>query len=619
MHRDGDQQSRPPPLEPANTPTILLHSTRSLLHNPMMAIEEEPGTELLGHHHLLDWLEDSISFLPSFLNEPYCAPDATDRWYWDHGQTQDHQARPFDAAATTTPTGTVSSTASVSVPSVAEPEAPKKRKQPGGSPAVDKASQSLRRKTSPGCGDEGDGETEEDAEVRRNHPASAVAGRGKSSKKSQCRSGGGNQGNAGSKDVRWAEQLLNPCATAIQSRNPTRVQHLACVLRELASPSGDANHRLAAHGLRALTQHLSAWGMDEIPRGFGTSISAMNNRWGAPCTFVMTEPRLFRSALIRFQEVSPWFAFPNSLANASIAQVASVDLPVSSGRQPKKLHIVDIGVSHGIQWPTLLEALTRRPGRTPPLVRITTVAPGDDGPPAPFAAAPSGYDFSSHLLRYAKSINLNLEIRHVQSLDAGSLATTRADDRDETLVVCAQFRLHQLRHDGAEDELATSLAAIRGMAPDLVVLTEVEGDCCCALCCAAGGGFAAGFGKRVEFLWWFLDSTSAAFKGRDCGERRVVEGEAARALVEAAGTAVAAGGRERWRDRMVGMGFRGERLCEDALDGGRALLRKYDSNWEMRVVGENPEHPATAAAGAATAVCLCWKGKPVSFCSLWKV
>ena len=70
---------------------------------------------------------------------------------------------------------------------------------------------------------------------------------------------GSKGGGAGSdRDTRWAEQLLNPCATAVEAGNLSRVQHLFYVLGELASFSGDANHRLAAHGLHALVRMLPA-------------------------------------------------------------------------------------------------------------------------------------------------------------------------------------------------------------------------------------------------------------------------------------------------------------------------------------------------------------------------
>ena len=73
--------------------------------------------------------------------------------------------------------------------------------------------------------------------------------------------------------------------------------------------------------------------------------------------------------------------------------------------EPRQVHDVDIGVSHGVRWTTLLEALTRVPwGSTPPSVRLTVVGPAAT-PPVPFSASPPGYDCSPQLLRYTKSID----------------------------------------------------------------------------------------------------------------------------------------------------------------------------------------------------------------------
>ncbi|CAK9147836.1 unnamed protein product [Ilex paraguariensis] len=99
--------------------------------------------------------------------------------------------------------------------------------------------------------------------------------------------------------------------------------------------------------------------------------------------------------------------------------------------------------------------------------------------------------------------------------------------------------------------------------------------------------FANGFLRRVKYLWRFLDSASAAFKGREGEERRMMEVEAAKALTKT-------GERKEKCKRKTGVGFVREVLGEDALDGARALLRNYDSNWEMKVEErEMVLHPTT--------------------------
>ncbi|XP_020104738.1 nodulation-signaling pathway 1 protein [Ananas comosus] len=387
-------------------------------------------------HHLIEWLEDSVSFLPTFLEEPCAVADEICGYEWR------------------------------------------------------KVGIEIR-------GQDGNEEIEE-SELQRK-----VVVR----KKANGKGGGASSSNGGGKDARWAEQLLNPCAVAIEAANFSRVQHLFYVLDELASLSGDANHRVAFHGLRALSFRLfsSAAGASALRRPPSAAAAT-----AVPC-FATTEPKLFRSALIKFHEVSPWFTLPNALANAAILQTLTLDRA-----QARPLHVVDLGVSHGVQWPTLLEALTRRPGGgpQPPLVRLTVA--GDSAPPGPFSRAPPGYDFSSHLLRYAKSIDLNLRIDRAGSLAGRDLALGAG----ETLVVCAQFRLG---HAGHDDRTAI-LRSVRELNPDLVILSDLDG----ADSAVAGGGSPGGFARGAEMLWRFLDSTSAAFKGRDCGERRVVEGEGAR-------------------------------------------------------------------------------------------
>ncbi|KAJ4717784.1 putative Nodulation-signaling pathway 1 protein [Melia azedarach] len=505
-----------------------------------MTIEEpepNPTTD-----HLLDWLEDSVSFLPSFLDDPYNANEIDAYQWWNQGQdlAQEHL---INTAAT--PLNNTNSTVNISTTTslipAADSTAPSHptpsdstRKRRNTDDSIQRSSQNHQQRRNQG---RRIGETDEGNEEGVTVKKSA------GNKKNTNKNTGSNSNNGNNKEGRWAEQLLNPCAAAITAGNLTRVQHLLYVLHELASPTGDANHRLAAHGLRALTHHLSS-----LSSSSSTSTSI------GPVTFASTEPRFFQKSLLNFYDKSPWFAFPNNIANSSILQILAQD----QEDHARNLHILDIGVSHGVQWPTLLEALTRRAGGPPPLVRLTIIAP------------------TAHL--------------------NGQIIGTASE---ETLIVCAQFRLHHLNHN-TPDERTEFLRVLRSLEPKGLILSENNMDCSCSNC----GDFATGFALRVEYLWRFLDSTSAAFKGRESEERRVMEGEAAKALTNKGEMNE---GKEKWRERMRGIGFVGEIFGEDAIDGGRALLRKYDSNWEMRVEEKDG------------CIGLWWKGQPVSFCSLWKL
>ncbi|KAF5745554.1 nodulation-signaling pathway 1 protein isoform X1 [Tripterygium wilfordii] len=520
--------------------------------------------------HVLDWLEDSVSFLSSYLDDPYLGDIST--CWWDQSQDAGQ-----DFINTNTAFSSSTNNITTSPPPIVAKHSPpsgSSNKRKASDDQVLKASQNHHQRKSNGrrINKERDG----DGVVQEVVAAKKSVG----NKKSTGKVIGNNGSNSNNKEGRWAEQLLNPCAAAITAGNLSRVQHLLYVIHELASPTGDANHRLAAHGLRALTHHLSS-----------SSPSV------GPTTFASTEPRFFQRSLLKFYEVSPWFSFPNNIANASILQILSGETD-----QTRNLHILDIGVSHGVQWPTLLEALTRRSGGPPPLVRITVVAAtieADQNTETPFSIGPQGDNFSSRLLAFAKSMDINLQIERLDNYPLHKLdAHIINASSDETLIVCAQFRLHHLNHS-TPDERSEFFKALRSLEPKGVILSENNMDCSCTTC----GDFATGFSRRVEYLWRFLDSTSSAFKGRESEERRVMEGEAAKAMTNRREMNE---GKDKWCERMRGAGFVVEVFGEDAIDGARAMLRKYDSNWEMKVDEKDG------------CVGLWWKGQPVSFCSLWK-
>ncbi|CAN8270163.1 unnamed protein product [Cochlearia groenlandica] len=378
----------------------------------------------------------------------------------------------------------------------------------------------------------------------------------------------------GNKEERWAEQLLNPCALAVNARNSSRVQHYFCVLSELASPSGDANRRLAAFGLLALQHHLSS------------SSSATSSSWPVLDAFVSAEVKMFQNTLLKFYEVSPWFALHNNIANSAILQILAQDHIDNN----KDLHILDMGVSHGMQWPTLLEALSCREKVPTPRVRITVLS--DLTEDTPFSVGPPAYNYGTRLIGFAKSLNINLQIN---VLDKFQLIETSPH---ETLIVCVQFRMHQLKAS-IPYEVSEALKVLRSLGPKGVILCENNGEGNSS----HSGDFPEVFSRKLEYLWKFLDSTSSGFKEENSEERKLMEGEATKVFMN---TRQMSEGKEKWYEMMSEAGFVAEAFGEEAIIGAKSLLRKYDNNWEMKM------EDADTFAG------LLWKGEAVSFCSLWK-
>ncbi|KAK4790997.1 hypothetical protein SAY86_031410 [Trapa natans] len=511
--------------------------------------------------HILEWLEGSVTYSPTFLD------DNSDDYQWlESNQPVNHQDPAYAGANsfTTTITAEASRTTTPTTTPL-NPLSPNHHR--------------LKRKSLE--------EATPDQNVPCSQKAARPAKRSLALRKGAGKTVGRDSSNDSDKDGRWAEQLLNPCAAAVTAGDVSRVQHFLCVIHELASPTGDPNHRLAFHGLRALRHHLS-------PNFMYTATSTTTE---AVATFASSEPSFFRRSILNFNDHSPWFSLPSNVANSSILQLLRGLAPDKS----RSLHIVDIGVSHGAQWPMLLDSLSRRQGGPPRLIRLTIVSASSESDAGmPFSVGPAGYDYCRLLLDFAKKININLQINRLndhplQSLTSNAIRTTPG----ETLIVSTQFRLHYLNHN-VPDERTRFLKALRSLEPEGVILSENNSCCSCAGC----ADFATGFSRRVEYLWRFLDSANATYKGRESNERRMMEGEAAKALFNRADMNE---GKGKWFERMHGAGFSGEAFGEDAIEAARALLRKHDSNWEMRT----EENDGSLS--------LWWKGQPVSFCSLWKL
>lgn len=380
------------------------------------------------------------------------------------------------------------------------------------------------------------------------------------------------KGQAVGKESRWAEQLLGACAAAIVNNNVVRTQHLMWVLNDLAALGGDANQRLAAHGLRALYARVTGV------------------RPEAP------QPPPTVHSLLRFYEASPWHHLPYMVANAALSDALE---------RSATIHVIDIGVSLSTQWPTFIESLATRPSGAPSLLRLTIVlGPSATGVPADA----HGAAFHRRLETFASKMGVELQLQTV-CVPLEEVSAEHLDLRTgESLAICCQFRLHHLNYDSASMEaqpLASLLRRLHRMKPELFILSDNDTD-------NSSNDFLTRVHAALDFNWKFLDSTAAAFNGEDCTERRLIEeGVSMRALFNN----VACEGEARvernqphaaWTRQMQEAGFFPSRLKDQVLETAKALLRKYDNKWTM------------ALDDLACTILLHWKDHPTTFCSIWK-
>lgn len=192
-------------------------------------------------------------------------------------------------------------------------------------------------------------------------------------------------------DSRWAEQLLNLCAGAIASRNIGRTQHLMWVLNELASFTGDGNQRLAAYGLKAL--------FCKITKGKEAAATWMRPFHHQEKTL---GPKAVHRALVTFHEFNLFHQVAYTVTNETL-------LEVFAGKS--HLHIIDVGVIKGLQWPILIDALSNRQGGPPSKLKITTIRHQNaDAKLSSNQVDKDSQDFMNRLVTFAKVLGLNCEL-----------------------------------------------------------------------------------------------------------------------------------------------------------------------------------------------------------------
>ena len=241
-----------------------------------------------------------------------------------------------------------------------------------------------------------------------------------------------------------ARTCVLAAASALEASDRDSARALLTELDGCATPAGPAEarlHRLFALGLRTRLDGGSGGG-----------------------NAYLLDPADGASMLAAFEVLraqTPFVQFGYAAANAAIAA-----LPTRS------LHVVDVGIGRGSQWPALLEVLARHD--PPPRLRLTGVdlpAPGADpgrvlrevGEELTSLAARHGLPFSYQ----ARAVPME-ELR-VDHLDLRA---------DETLVVNLALALHHSPTDSTHGVCVRDqvLTRLREWAPTLVTLTEPDAE-----------------------------------------------------------------------------------------------------------------------------------------------
>ncbi|KAJ1275616.1 hypothetical protein BS78_05G148900 [Paspalum vaginatum] len=354
--------------------------------------------------------------------------------------------------------------------------------------------------------------------------------------------------------------LLLACADFVSKGDQQSALRHLHLLRRVASPLGDSMQRVASYFADALAARLSLSSSPSssgaaTPRGgAGTGVGV------APYTFPPS-PDTLKIYQILYQ-ACPYVKFAHFTANQAIFEAFHGE---------DRVHVVDLDILQGYQWPAFLQALAARPGG-PPTLRLTGV-----GHPAA-AVRETG----RHLASLAASLRVPFEF-HAAVADRLERLRPAALQRrvGEALAVNAVNRLHRV--PGVH--LGPLLSMIRDQAPKIMTLVEQE----------AGHNGPYFLGRFLEALHYYsaiFDSLDATFPA-DSAPRMKVEqcllAPEIRNVVACEGAErVARHERlDRWRRLMEGRGFEPVPLSPAAVGQSQVLLGLYGAGDGYRLTEDN--------------------------------
>ncbi|CAN6205937.1 unnamed protein product [Urochloa humidicola] len=389
------------------------------------------------------------------------------------------------------------------------------------------------------------------------------------------------------------EQLLVHCANAIEANDATLTQQILWVLNNIAPPDGDPNQRLTAAFLCALVARASRTGACTVAVAAAAAESA-----------ALHAHRFTAVELASFVDLTPWHRFGYTAANAAEG------FPV--------LHVVELGTTHCMQIPTLIDMLAGR-AEGPPILRLTVA----DVASAPPPALDMSYDeLGAKLVGFARSRNVSMDFRVVPTSPADAFSSLvdqlrvqqMVSDGAEALVVNCHMLLHAVPDETAGTVMMTTtsqqqaavslrtmlLKSVRALDPNLVVVAEEDAD-------FTAGDVVGRLRAAFNFLWIPYDAVDT-FLPKGSEQRRWYEAEVGWKVEnvlaqEGVDRVERQEDRARWGQRMRGAGFRAVAFGEDAAGEVKAMLNEHAAGWGMKREDDD--------------LVLTWKGHNVVFASAW--
>eukprot|EP01018_Ginkgo_biloba_P004689 Gb_19167 [translate_table: standard] len=326
--------------------------------------------------------------------------------------------------------------------------------------------------------------------------------------------------------------LLLQCAEAVSTDNFEEANAILPQITELSTPYGTSVQRVAAYFAEAMSARLvnSCVGMySPLPKMHSS------------------QSQRIVSAFQVFNGISPFVKFSHFTANQAIQEAFE---------REERVHIIDLDIMQGLQWPGLFHILASRPGR-PPHVRITGLGTSFE------ALEATG----KRLADFAHTLNIPFEFHPVAD-KVGNVDPERLKIRKgEALAV---HWLHHSLYDVTGSDSHT-LWLLQRLSPKVITIVEQD--------LSHAGSFLARFVEAIHYYSALFDSLGASYP-EDSSERHVVEQQLLSREIK---NILAVGGPartgevkfENWRDQLRQAGFKPLSLAGNAATQASLLLGMF--------------------------------------------
>ncbi|KAL2532361.1 DELLA protein RGL1 [Abeliophyllum distichum] len=335
--------------------------------------------------------------------------------------------------------------------------------------------------------------------------------------------------------------LLLLSAEAVSKEDYMLARRYLHHLNRLVSPLGDSMQRVAACFTEALSARLEAAltnksSTSNIPK-------PSFNPFPDP-----KSPEILKIYQILYQ-ACPYIKFAHFTANQAIFEAFE---------SQEQVHVIDLDILQGYQWPAFIQALAVRPGGAP-FLQITGVG----------SSLEDVRETGRSLSELAHSLHVPFEFHPIveQLEDLKPLMFNRKVG--EALAVNSVSRLHGVPRNC----LGNLLTLIRDLAPNIVTIVEQEAS-------HNGPYFLGRFLEALHYYSAIFDSLNATFP-IDSAQRAKVEqhifAQEIRNIVACEGPerVIRHERLEKWRRHMEGKGFKGVPLSANAVIQSKILLGLY--------------------------------------------